>query len=32
MLAGATIVAVVPEKEEVQVTYMLGGELKTVVA
>ena len=32
MLAGATIVAVVPEKEEVQVTYMLGGELKTVAA
>jgi len=32
MLAGATIVAVVPRKEEVQVTYMLGGELKTVAA
>jgi oxygen-dependent protoporphyrinogen oxidase len=30
--AGATIVAVVPEKEGVQVTYMLGGELKTVTA
>ena len=28
----ATIVAVVPEKDEVQVTYMLGGELKTVAA
>jgi protoporphyrinogen/coproporphyrinogen III oxidase len=32
MQAGATIVAVVSEKEEVQVTYMLGGELKTVSA
>ena len=32
MLTGATIVAVVPEKEEVQVTYMRGGELKTVAA
>jgi protoporphyrinogen oxidase len=32
MQTGATIVAVVPEKEEVQVTYMLGGELKTVAA
>jgi monoamine oxidase len=32
MQAGATIVAVVPGKEEVQVTYMLGGELKTVSA
>jgi protoporphyrinogen/coproporphyrinogen III oxidase len=32
MLAGATTVAVVPGKEEVQVTYMLGGELKTVAA
>jgi protoporphyrinogen oxidase len=32
MLAGATTVAVVSEKEEVQVTYMLGGELKTVAA
>jgi monoamine oxidase len=32
MQAGATIVAVVPGKEEVQVTYMLGGELKTVAA
>ncbi|MGB0006475.1 MAG: FAD-dependent oxidoreductase [Candidatus Sulfotelmatobacter sp.] len=32
MQAGATIVAVVPEKQEVQVTYMLGGELKTVTA
>jgi protoporphyrinogen/coproporphyrinogen III oxidase len=30
--AGATIVAVVPEKEEVQVTYMLGGDLQTVAA
>ena len=32
MRAGATIVAVVSEKEEVQVTYMIGGELKTVAA
>ena len=32
MQASATIVAVVPGKEEVQVTYMLGGELKTVAA
>ena len=32
MLAGATIVAVVPGKEDVQVTYMLGGDLKTVAA
>src|ERR1700691_3779261 len=32
MQTGATIVAVVSEKEEVQVTYMLGGELKTVAA
>jgi oxygen-dependent protoporphyrinogen oxidase len=32
MQTGATIVAVVPEKESVQVTYMLGGELKTVEA
>jgi protoporphyrinogen oxidase len=32
MVAGATTVAVVPEKEDVQVTYMLGGELKTVAA
>ncbi|HLW86117.1 MAG TPA: FAD-dependent oxidoreductase [Candidatus Sulfotelmatobacter sp.] len=32
MQAGATIVAVVPGKEEVQVTYMSGGELKTVSA
>jgi protoporphyrinogen oxidase len=32
MLAGATTVAVVSEKGEVQVTYMLGGELKTVAA
>jgi protoporphyrinogen oxidase len=32
MLTGATIVAVVPEKEEVQVTYMRDGELKTVAA
>jgi protoporphyrinogen oxidase len=31
-LTGATTVAVVPEKEGVQVTYMLGGELKTVTA
>jgi oxygen-dependent protoporphyrinogen oxidase len=32
MQSGATTVAVVCEKEEVQVTYMLGGELKTVAA
>jgi protoporphyrinogen/coproporphyrinogen III oxidase len=32
MQAGATIVAVVPEREQVQVTYMIGGELKTVAA
>jgi protoporphyrinogen/coproporphyrinogen III oxidase len=32
LVAGATTVAVVSEKEEVQVTYMLGGELKTVAA
>ena len=32
MQAGATTVAVVSGKEEVQVTYMLGGELKTVAA
>jgi oxygen-dependent protoporphyrinogen oxidase len=32
MSTGATTVAVVPEKEEVRVTYMLGGELKTVAA
>ena len=32
MLTGATIVAVVNEKEEVQVTYMRGAELKTVAA
>jgi oxygen-dependent protoporphyrinogen oxidase len=32
MVAGATTVAVVSEKEEVQVTYMTGGELKTVAA
>jgi protoporphyrinogen oxidase len=32
MQAGATIVAVGPEKDEVQVTYMTGGELKTVAA
>jgi protoporphyrinogen oxidase len=32
MIAAATTVAVVSEKEEVQVTYMLGGELKTVAA
>lgn len=32
MQAGATIVAVVPDKNEVQVTYMRGEELKTVAA
>ncbi|MGB2605007.1 MAG: FAD-dependent oxidoreductase [Candidatus Sulfotelmatobacter sp.] len=32
MQTGATTVAVVTEKENVQVTYMLGGELKTVAA
>ncbi len=32
MLTGATTVAVVSEKEEVQVTYIAGGELKTVAA
>jgi protoporphyrinogen/coproporphyrinogen III oxidase len=32
MVAGATTVAVVSEKEAVQVTYMVGGELKTVTA
>jgi protoporphyrinogen oxidase len=32
MQAGATIVAVVSEKENVRVTYMQGGELKTVAA
>ncbi len=32
VLTGATIVAVAPEKEAVQVTYMLGGELKTIAA
>jgi protoporphyrinogen oxidase len=32
MHTGATIVAVVSEREAVQVTYMLGGELKTVAA
>ena len=32
MQANATIVAVVPGKEDVQVTYMLGSELKTVSA
>jgi protoporphyrinogen oxidase len=32
MQNGATTVAVVPGKDEVQVTYMLGGELKTVTA
>jgi protoporphyrinogen oxidase len=32
LVSGATIVAVVSEKGEVQVTYMLGGELKTVAA
>jgi protoporphyrinogen oxidase len=30
--AGATIVAVAPAKDEVNVTYMLGGEVKTVAA
>ena len=32
MRSGATIVAVVPEKDEVHVTYMEGAELKTVAA
>ena len=32
MQTGATIVAVVPGKEDVKVTYMVGGELKTVAA
>ena len=32
LLGGATTVAVVPEKDGVQVTYMLDGELKTVTA
>jgi protoporphyrinogen oxidase len=32
MQTGATTVAVVSEKDAVQVTYMLGGELKTVAA
>jgi oxygen-dependent protoporphyrinogen oxidase len=32
MQMGATTVAVVSEKDEVQVTYMVGGELKTVTA
>ena len=32
MMTSATTVAVVSEKEEVQVTYMLGGELTTVAA
>jgi oxygen-dependent protoporphyrinogen oxidase len=32
MHAGSTIVAVVPGKEEVQITYLLVGELKTVAA
>jgi protoporphyrinogen/coproporphyrinogen III oxidase len=32
MQTGATTVAVVSEKDEVHVTYMLGGELKTVAA
>lgn len=32
MSTGATTVAVVPGKEDVQVTYMVGGELKTVSA
>jgi protoporphyrinogen oxidase len=32
MFTGATTVAVVSEKEEVQITYMFGGELRTVAA
>jgi protoporphyrinogen oxidase len=32
MQSGATVVSVVPGKEDVQVTYMLGAELKTVSA
>jgi protoporphyrinogen oxidase len=32
MRAGATTVAVVPDGKEVQITYMQGGELKTVAA
>ena len=32
LLSGATIIAVVPAKDEVQVTYMQGAELKTVSA
>ncbi|MGB8730213.1 MAG: FAD-dependent oxidoreductase [Candidatus Sulfotelmatobacter sp.] len=32
MQTGATTVAVVSERDEVQITYMLGGELKTVAA
>jgi len=32
MRTGATTVAVVSEKEDVQITYMLGGELRTVAA
>jgi len=32
MQAGTTTVAVVPEKDDVLVTYMVGGELKTVAA
>jgi protoporphyrinogen/coproporphyrinogen III oxidase len=32
MVAGATTIAVVSEKEAVHVTYMVGGELKTVTA
>lgn len=32
MQSGATTIAVVPGKDEVQVTYMLGAELKTVAA
>jgi oxygen-dependent protoporphyrinogen oxidase len=32
MQAGATTVAVIPDKQEVQVTYMQGAELKTVAA
>jgi oxygen-dependent protoporphyrinogen oxidase len=32
MITGATTVAVVPGKEDVQVTYIVGGELKTVSA
>ena len=32
MQTGSTIIAVVPGKEDVQVTYMQGTELKTVTA